>query len=41
MDAEGGDVRGWIFEPLEAVSEDWQLSQALDQAIDEGSRILK
>ncbi|MCP4290086.1 MAG: hypothetical protein GY792_37690 [Gammaproteobacteria bacterium] len=40
IDAEGENIRSWIFEPLEAVSEDWRLAEALDQAIDEGNSIL-
>lgn len=34
-EAAGDDLRDWIFEPLEAVTGDWKLTQAIDQAIEE------
>ena len=35
----GDDLREWIFEPLEAVTDDWNLLQAIDQAIDEAKAL--
>ncbi len=39
IEAAGEELRGWIFDPLEAATEDWNLSEVLDQAIDEGLSI--
>ena len=40
MEAAGENLRDWILEPLEVVTADWNLADALDQAIHEAN-ILK
>lgn len=39
IEAAGEELKDWIFDPLEAVTEDWKLTEILDQAIDEGLSI--
>lgn len=39
VESAGDDLRDWIFEPLEAVTADWNLLEALDQAINEAKNL--
>jgi hypothetical protein len=39
--AEGEDWRDWAFGQLDAVTQDWQLAEVLDQAIVEGQATMR